>query len=218
MASARTFLTYALCLVPCALTQAQSQPPPPAAELAQLLQAHYNTVRDFTADFVHQYRGGALRQSLTERGRVRIKKPGRMDWIYTSPEKKEFVSDGTKMYMFIEAERAVTIADLPTGDQASTALLFLTGKGDLTRDFRPAVPKTSPAGTWQLDLIPKTTQAEFTSLTLWVDPRTLTMRGLASVDAQEGTSTFTFTNLRENVGLSDNQFSFKAPPGVEIRK
>src|SRR5262249_47405489 len=113
---------------------------------------------------------------------------------------------------------AVQVTDLPTGDQATTGLLFLTGKGDLVRDFRPALPKTTPPGVWQLDLTPKTAQAEFTSLTIWVDQKTLALRGLTSVDAQEGVSTFTFTNLRENVGLSDNQFVFKAPAGVEIRK
>ena len=29
---------------------------------------------------------------------------------------------------------------------------------------------------------------------------------------------YTFTNLRENVGLSDNQFTFKIPRGVEVRR
>jgi outer membrane lipoprotein carrier protein len=197
---------------------AQSQTPPPAAEFARQLQAHYNTVRDFTADFTHQYRGGVLRQSLTERGHVSIKKPGRMNWVYTSPERKEFMSDGTKLFSYVPSDKVVVISDLPTGDQASTALLFLTGRGDLVRDFRPAVPKTHPDGVWQLDLVPNTAQSDFTSLTMLVAPGTLALRGLTSTDAQEGVSTFTFTNLRENVGLSDNQFTFTIPKGVDIRR
>jgi outer membrane lipoprotein carrier protein len=213
------FLTLALAGSGGALfAQSQTSPPPPAAELARQLQAHYDRVRDFTADFTHQYRGGVLHQSLSERGQVRIKKPGRMDWLYTSPEKKEFMSDGTKMYSYIPSEKVVLINDLPTGDQASTALLFLTGRGDLVRDFRPALPKTQPDGVWQLDLVPKTTQTDYSALTLMVDPRTLALRGLTSTDAQDGVSTFTFTNLRENVGLSDNQFTFRIPKGVDIKR
>ena len=214
-----SFLTCALCLLPSDLTQARDQSaPPPAAELAQLLQSHYNTVRDFTADFTQNYRGGALRQSLTERGQVRIKKPGRMDWTYTSPEKKQFVSDGSKIYSYLQADNVVQISDVPKGDQASTAVQFLIGRGDLVRDFRAALPKTQPDGAWQLDLTPKTTQADFTSLTVIVDSRTLRLLGLTSTDAQDGVSTVTFTNLRENVGLADNQFTFKMPKGVEIRR
>jgi len=201
------------------LVHAQTAPaPPPAADLARLLQAHYDKVRDFTADFTHRYRGGVLRQALTERGRVRIKKPGRMDWTYTAPEKKQFVSDGTRIYTYIAAENVVYISDVPQGDQTSTALLFLTGRGNLVRDFRAALPDAAPAGLWQLDLTPKASQADFTALTLFINPETLALRGLASTDAQGGVSTFDFTNLRENVGLSDNQFTFKIPKGAEIRQ
>lgn len=186
--------------------------------MARLLQAHYNTVRDFTAEFTHHYRGGVLRQSLTESGHVKIKKPGRMYWTYTTPEKKEFVSDGSKIYTYVPADKIVVISDLPTGNDASTALLFLTGQGDLVRDFRPALPKIQPNGLWQLDLVPRTTQADFTSLSLTVEPRTLSLRGLSSTDAQDGLSTFIFRNLRENQGLADNQFVFKIPRGVEIQR
>ena len=201
-----------------AAAQAPPAAPFTAAELARLLQAHYNTVRDFTADFTHQYRGGVLHQSLSESGQVRIKKPGRMYWTYTQPEKKEFVSDGAKIYTYVPGDKLVIIADLPKGDEASTALLFLTGQGDLVRDFRPAIPRTPAAGLWQLDLIPKTAQTDFTSLSLTVDPKTLVLRGLTSTDAQDGVSTFLFRNLRENTGLADNQFAFKIPRGVEVRR
>lgn len=210
----------AFCLLPlhAAPPHAPQAPPASAADLARRLQARYDTVRDFTADFTHQYRGGILRQTMTESGHVKIKKPGRMYWTYTTPEKKEFVADGSKLYTYLPGDKVVIISDLPKGDEASTALLFLTGQGDLVRDFRPAVPKDPPAGVWQLDLIPKTGQAEFTSLSLLVDPRTLTLRGLSSTDAQDGVSTFFFRNLRENTGLADNQFQFKIPRGVEIRR
>ena len=218
LTSVSSFLTFALCLLSSAFATRQVPPPPPAGDLARLLQAHYDTVRDFTADFTHRYRGGALHQSLTETGHVKIKKPGRMDWTYVSPEKKQFGSDGAKMYSYLPSEKVVYISDLPTGDQASTALLFLTGKGNLVRDFRPSLPPTPPPGTWQLDLTPNAAQAEFASLSLIVDPKSFALKGFSSVDAQEGVSTFTLANLRENVGLSDNQFTFQIPKGVEIRR
>ena len=57
-------------------------------DLARALQARYQNVRDFTADFVQSYRGGVLRTETRERGTVMVKKPGRMRWIYTNPERK----------------------------------------------------------------------------------------------------------------------------------
>ena len=51
---------------------------------------------------------------------------------------------------------------------------------------------------------------------LLLDPGTLALRGLVTNDAQGGTSTFTFGNLKENLGTSDKEFTFKIPRGVDV--
>ena len=71
-----------------------------------------------------------------------------MRWEYNSPEKKLFVSDGRKIYSYIPMDKQVIVGTMPQGDQAPTPALFLTGRGDITRDFNVAfdkVPET-PAG------------------------------------------------------------------------
>src|SRR5262245_47018382 len=84
---------------------------PTAVELAQSLQRKYDTVRDFSTDFVHSYTSGALRKQLTERGHLLIKKPGKMRWEYTAPEHKLFVSDGVKIYSYIPEDKQVVVSD-----------------------------------------------------------------------------------------------------------
>src|SRR5258708_33914135 len=71
---------------------------PTASQFALALQKKYDAIKDFSADFVHAYEGGVLHKQIAERGRLFIKKPGKMRWEYTSPEEKLFVSDGMKMY------------------------------------------------------------------------------------------------------------------------
>lgn len=188
------------------------------AQLAQALQRKYDGIRDFSADFVHTYRGGVLNKQLTERGRLLVKKPGRMRWEYTAPEKKLFVSDGAKIYSYIPADRQVIVSDVPADDRATTPTLFLTGKGNLTRDFTPSftdLPATLN-GSQGLKLVPKSAQPDYDWLVLAVDPATLALKGLVTIDAQGGTSSFSFANLRENVGLADKEFDFKVPRGVDL--
>ena len=192
---------------------------PSAAELAQSLQRKYDGIRDFSADFVHTYRSGALRKQLTEKGHVLIKRPGKMRWEYTSPEEKLFVSDGVKIYSYIPQDKQVIVASVPPDDAATGPALFLAGKGNLVRDFTPSLAETpagSPAGTRALKLVPKTPQPDYDWLILVVDSGTLTLRGLISNDAQGGTSSFSFVNLKENVGLADKPFAFHMPPGVDV--
>jgi outer membrane lipoprotein carrier protein len=192
---------------------------PAALELARSLQAKYDSVRDFSADFVHTYQGGVLKKKLSERGQVAIKKPGKMRWDYTAPERKQFVSDGFTLYFYIPADKQVIVSRVPAGDEATTPALFLAGKGRLTSEFSPSLielPAGMPAGTRALKLIPKSKQPDYDWLILAVDPVTLAIRGLMTIDAQGGTSAFTFNNLKENVGLADNQFTFRIPGGVDV--
>src|SRR5882762_6628569 len=110
-----------------------------APELAEALQRQYDAVKDFSADFVHTYQGGVLKKQLTESGRVLIKKPGKMRWDYTAPEKKQFVSDGAKIYFYIPADKQVIVSSVPPNAETTTPALFLAGKGRLTSQFTPTL-------------------------------------------------------------------------------
>jgi len=190
-----------------------------APELAQALQRKYDGIRDFSADFVHAYEGGALRKQVVERGHLLVKKPGRMRWDYSSPEQKVFVSDGVKLYSYIPADKQVVVSPVPSDDQATTPTLFLAGRGNLVRDFSASLgdlPAGMPPGSLALKLVPKSKQRDYDWLMLVVDPAALTVRGLVTVDDQGGKSSFSFTNLKENVGLSDKAFEFKIPRGVDV--
>ncbi len=197
---------------------AQSTPAPTADAVARDIQRKYDKVADFSADFVHAYRGGVLKQQATERGKLLVKKPGKMRWEYTAPERKLFVSDGRKIYSYIPQDKQVVITTMPRDEQAPTPALFLTGKGDITRDFNVAFDKVpdAPAGSTVLKLTPKRREQEYESLTLVVEPKTLSLQMLITIDAQGGRSAFTFSNLRENVGVADNQFVFQMPRNVDV--
>ena len=200
------------------LTVGAQAPAVPADSIAKDLQAKYDRVTDFSADFVHTYRGGVLKQQATERGRLLVKKPGKMRWEYTAPEKKLFVSDGRKIYSYIPQDRQVVVSTMPQDDQAPTPALFLTGKGNITRDFTVAYDKVAdaPPGSVALKLTPRKREPEYESLTLVVDPKSLGLRMLIAIDTQGGRSAFSFSNLKENVGLPDTQFVFQMPRNVDI--
>ena len=190
-----------------------------ADTVARDLQRKYDRVTDFSADFVHSYRGGVLKQQATERGTLLVKKPGKMRWEYTSPEKKLFVSDGHKIYSYIPQDKQVIVGTMPRDEQAPTPALFLTGKGDLTRDFTAVFDKVAeaPPGSVALKLTPTRREPEYESLTLVVDPKTLSLQMLITLDSQGGRSAFTFSNLKENIGVADSQFVFKMPRNVDVR-
>ena len=196
------------------INQTPTQPPP--QEVAAALQKKYDAIRDFTADFVQESEGGLLRKKQTERGVVQVKKPGKMRWDYKSPEQKLFLSDGRHIYLHVPADNQVIISNVPEQDEATTAVLFLVGKGNLTRDFTVSYAEGGGPDTYALRLQPKLPERDYDWLQLIVDRKTLQIRSLSAADSQGGRSTFQFSNFKENAGLSDKTFTFKIPRGADV--
>ena len=190
---------------------------PTAPELAARLQTRYESIRDFTADFSQTYRGVLNRKGATERGKVLLKKPNRVRFTYESPEQKVFVSDGATFKSYYKEDRAGSEYPLPKDNEASTALLFLAGRGNLARDFTPTIADGAPPTEWHLGLVPKTKQTDFDTLMLVIDRRTLALLGFETTDPQ-GTNTIRFDNLKENTGIPDSAFVFKFPTGTAISR
>ena len=211
-------------LIPLLLTMAQAPAPAPPAPGPKLdvktvvaeVQKRYDAAGDFRARFTQTLTNPGLGRKTNSAGEVMFKKPGRMRWDYTAPEKKEFVSDGRRIYSYIPADKQVILSTVPPDDEATTAVLFLAGKGNLTRDFKVSYAEGGGADTWTLRLDPKQKQREYDWLVLQVDRASLQIRGLTAADQEGGRSTFTFTNYRENAGIADSVFVFKIPKGTDV--
>ena len=216
-------LLTVVCAAPALFAQAPARgadvaqaPARSADALARALQARYERVRDFSADFEQTYRGGVLRTLARERGTVIIKKPGRMRWTYTHPEKKEIVSDGQKLHMYFPQDRRVIVNDVPPDGGANTGAMFLAGRGDVSRDFTARFAENQPDGMVALQLTPRQTQAEYDHLVVGLDPATLQIRSLATLDRLGGENALSFSNLKENRGVADRVFEFRIPSGVTV--
>ncbi|HYE85398.1 MAG TPA: outer membrane lipoprotein carrier protein LolA [Vicinamibacterales bacterium] len=211
----KALLTSAIALA-CAMTlTAQSTDP---VALAAKVQQRYSGIKDIQADFVQTYEGGVLRTRTTERGTVAIKRPGKMRFVYTKPERKEFVSDGSRLYTYLVADKQVIVGPAPGADEGDIPAMFLAGQSDLSRDYTPSFTPLPGAsqGLLTLKLVPKKPNTDYESLGVGVDPKTLQILFLTAVDLQGGRSSFSFTNLKENRGLADKEFVFRIPRGVDV--
>ena len=211
----KTLLVSAIALAFAWTLQAQTGDP---VALAAKIQQRYNGIKDLQGDFVQTYEGGVLRTRTTEQGTIAVKRPGRMRFTYTKPEKKVFVSDGNRLYAHMVADKQVIVSPAPGPDQGDIPAMFLAGQSDLARDYTPtftALPGAAP-GLVTLKLVPKKPSAEYESLGIGVDPKTLQIQFLTAVDTQGGRSSFAFANLKENRGLTDKDFEFRIPRGVDV--
>jgi outer membrane lipoprotein carrier protein len=213
MSQSRIFLTFLLLFLLMPTISAQTE----LELLINALQAKYNKLSTLAADFTQVYNAPGER-TRRESGRLLLKKPGRMRWDYTTPESKLFISDGKWLYEYVEAERLATRSSVKESADLRAPFAFLLGRGNLRRDFKRiefASEQPTKAGNRVLRLIPKRTQ-EFRELLIEIEPGSLQLARLVLIDRNNARSDFLFSNVRENVPVSESQFTFNAPAGVKV--
>jgi outer membrane lipoprotein carrier protein len=182
------------------------------------LQAKYNKISTLSADFAQVYTSRDQRERR-ESGRLLLKKPGKMNWDYTTPEEKHFISDGKWLYEYIAAEKTVTRSSIKETGDMRAPFAFLLGQGNLRREFRRIeFSDESPvkAGNKVLRMLPRHLQ-DFDELRIEFDPDTFLIERLSIIEPDRDRNDFIFSNVKENVPAPSAEFTFKAPPGVEVR-
>jgi outer membrane lipoprotein carrier protein len=184
--------------------------------LARAVDDHYNHLRSLQSDFTEIYQGDGPER--VESGTLWLKKPRKMRWEYRSPKEKLFISDGQAVWFYLPAERQLRKTSLKKLDDLRSPLAFLLGKTKLESELRglsKAVDQ-SPlvVGDIVLRGVPQAMTGQVSEVLLEITPSHQIVR-IVLVDADEATTEFRFASWKENLELSDSQFKFTPPPGVE---
>jgi outer membrane lipoprotein carrier protein len=165
------------------------------------------------ARFVQSYRSGLLGRAVVEKGRVSVKRPGRMRWEYESPERKLFISDGKTFYFYVPEDHQVIIQE--QDDERSLAARLLGGEGGLLEEFTATLDEPDEEGVLRVRLVPRRADADLARAFVDVEPSGR-LRSVLVEDVQGGRTSFRFEDLREKAGLPDALFRFEIPSGVEV--
>ncbi len=208
-------LLMALCAAP-----ATTEPQTDVQVLVERLQAHYDALDGFEAEFTQRYQRKILRRAVEESARVIVKKPGRMRWEYQSPEEKLFVTDGSRSYFYIPIENQVMVSHHPRGAMGmgeGSPFELLTGRSRMTDSFAFFASDAPPTrGGEMLHLIPIKRHEEFEDVEIELDPETGELLRVVLIDAQRNRTEFIFENIRKDLDLPESLFQFTIPSGVEV--
>jgi outer membrane lipoprotein carrier protein len=185
-------------------------------QLARAVDDHYNRLRSLQSDFTESYRGDGPER--VESGTLWLKKPRKMRWEYRSPKEKLFVSDGQVVWFYLPAERQLRKTDFKKLDDMRSPLAFLLGKTKLENELRglSKVVDQAPfsSGNILLRGVPKAMAGQVSEVQLEIAPSHQIVR-VVLMEPDGATTEFRFTAWKENQDVSDSQFQFAPPAGVE---
>ena len=144
-------------------------------------------------------------------GALLIKKPGKLRLEYTNGQ--IIVIDGKEVWFYSRENAQAIRRTFEDFEQANIPVAFLLGAGTIGRDFNVALLE-SEQGNF-LELAPKKQGAAMQKLRLLVDDAGRISR-MIIFDRSGSTSDILFADVRENTGIDDSKFRFKAPKGTEI--
>ena len=196
---------------------AAAVPAPDVHAIAQAVDERYNHLHTLQSDFTEIYRGAGMER--TESGTLWLKKPGKMRWQYRSPREKLFLSDGKDAWFYVPGERQVRQTAVKKLDDLRSPLAFLLGKTKLEKELQALSLASDVAPLAPEDVVlrgvPKSLADRVSQVLLELTPEHWISRII--IEEVDGSVTeYRFTNQRENVAVTDQQFQFAVPDGVEV--
>ena len=179
------------------------------------IQRQYEKVSTFEADFTQRSYVKMMNQTQSVKGTVKIKKPGKMKWVYGAPDTQILISDGKNLWLYVPEEEQATKVPVESIYSSNTPALFLAGKGKLTRSFN--VESVSEENRNILvTLVPKNEDQGLARLILHADKKNYQITGSTVYDKLGNKTEIRFSQIRINREIPEEQFQLKTPPGVEI--
>ena len=155
-------------------------------------------------------KGGRIVQQ--SRGTLAFQRPGKFRWTYVKPYAQLIVGDGTRVWIYDQDLRQVTVRRM---DQAltSTPAALLAGNNEAMRAFRMSDQGEKDGLEW-LEAVPREKEGGFERVRMG-----FSSGGLEAMEFYDSFGRITllrFTSLTRNPRLESSTFRFSPPKGVDI--
>jgi outer membrane lipoprotein carrier protein len=146
------------------------------------------------------------------RGVLAFSRPGKFRWTYVKPYAQLIVGDGSKIWIYDEDLKQVTVKKL---DQAlgSTPAALLAGNNEAMRAFNLSDQGTKGGLEW-LEALPRDKEGNFEKIRMGFGSSGLEVMEL--LDSFGQTTVLRFVSLQRNPKLDPGLFRFSPPKGADV--
>lgn len=175
----------------------------------------YSKLSSLQADFEQSSFFLGLGDTVVSSGHLAFQRPGRMDWVYRSPESQRFVADGKRVWFYQPDLNQVTVGDFDNAFSSDLPVSFLVGVGEITTSF-DLLKFCSGLEREQYFLKPKVEDPNLKNFVLFVEPKSKLPSGARVVDVGGNETQITLTNIRSGTEFKKDRFVFTIPSGVDV--
>jgi outer membrane lipoprotein carrier protein len=180
-------------------------------EVVATVENHYSELKDLSAKVIQKNNLKSIGKTQTFEGSLLIKKPGKLRLDYTNGQ--VILVDGKAALFYSKKSEQMVKKTFTDVEHMNIPVAFLLGAAHIRDDFDVLQP--DPKAPRTLELLPKKPGAAMKKLSIETDDAGRIMV-LVIFDKSGNTTDIRFSEIAEDVGLTDKQFAFTTPKGTEI--
>ena len=176
------------------------------------LQRFDNEIRNYSASFEQVVVDENLKLLEASNGEFSIERPGKFRWHYTAPSEQLIIGDGTQVWIYDVELEQITHRKSDAAVSQTPAML-LSGKGNLDDSFILEDAGQHDGLDW-VRMIPKSKDSGFTDIRIGFSEGKMQL--LEMKDNFGQSTRMDFKNIKENIDIPEEIFTFIPPSGVDI--
>ena len=174
------------------------------------------SVSGFSARFFQMSVLKAMDIKDTARGKIYIKRPGKMRWEYEEPERQIIISDGYQLWIFRPEDNQVMIGKAPDFFGDGKGASFLSDVRKMRENFKITLENRPDTDNHILKLLPRRKGMDISHVILSVSWTTFDIEEIVTYNAYGDETRITLSDMSFHKQLDDDLFSFIIPEGVEV--
>ena len=174
------------------------------------------TAAGFSADFIQASTIKAMDITDSAAGKLSVKYPGKMRWVYQTPEEQIIVSDGEHLWIYRPQDNQVLRGQAATFFGDGKGAGFLSDIRKIRDDFSITLEDIRFGEFYSLVMVPRQKTWDLVRINLLVSKQDYHITQVYTYNAYEDVTRIEFSNLVFNGAMEPSLFEFTMPDNVDI--
>jgi outer membrane lipoprotein carrier protein len=184
-----------------------------AGDLVKKLEKSYAGIRDARIAFRQRIKYGVTEAEQTFQGTLVMKKGNK---YRIELEDQVIVTDGSSVWSYVRSNQQVIVDRYREDPQAFTPDKLLVNVPERYTSEIIGSERLHGRPLTVVKMIPRDPKSQARWLKIWVDEDAALMRQVQLLDISDNLTTYSIDSLSLNTGVTDAQFRYDAPAGVEV--
>lgn len=188
----------------------------PAEKILQDSKVKFESLKDFSASFQFSIQNiNTRRDAFTKSGQIKYKK-GK---YFIGLDNEEIYFNGETQWVYLTDDKEVNIMTYDSDDAPSIELIFEIYSATNVKPRYDGEEKINGNVCHKIYIASTDKSVEYNQVKLWINKSTKLLEKMVLLDRNQTTTTYLFSNIETDTGMSDNDFQLeiaKLPSDIEI--